>query len=172
MGATRTYTYLHPSLQASLRLLKRSGGLAGFRNTVSRFATSSFSGQLSCYFSGAVIFFDDYANCLVVGATIRSTLDALRVSHENLAFIVDANAATIASLVPVSIWVGYEVSLINDEINKIIAQNGEDLSIPTSGYAVFLESIKYRYYSVFMLLFIFLNIVLKKEFGFMLRSVN
>jgi len=69
---------------------------------VSRFATSSFSGQLSCYFSGAVIFFDDYANYLVVGATLRSTLDALRVSRKKLVFIVDATVTPIASLVPVS----------------------------------------------------------------------
>jgi len=97
------YVYLFTSFLAGLvAIIERSGGLAGYRNTVSRFATSSFSGQLLCYFSGAVIFFDDYAKCIVAGVPMCSTLDALRVSHEKLAFILDATAANIASLDPVS----------------------------------------------------------------------
>jgi len=163
------FVYLFTFFLAGLiAIIERSGGLAGFAQTVSRFAKSSFSGQLACYFSGVLIFFDDYANSLVVGTTMRPTLDALMVSREKLAFIVDATAAPIASLVPLSSWIGYEISLINDEIEKIIAQNGENLTISTSGFTVFLESVKYRYYSIFMLIFVFLNVVLKREFGSML----
>ena len=83
-------------------LLEKSGGFAGFAKAISSYAKSSRSGQLVAYLAGGIIFFDDYANCLVVGGSLRPTLDMLSVSREKLAFIVDATAAPIASLVPVS----------------------------------------------------------------------
>ena len=67
-------------------------------------------------------------------------------------------------------WVGYEIGLIQDEIDKIVEglDNVDDLYIKSSGYAVFLDSIKYRYYSIFMLYFIPILILLKRDFGPML----
>ena len=59
-----------------------------------------------------VIFFDDYANTLVAGASMRPLTDACVVSREKLAFIVDATAAPIASIVPIRSWVGFEIPLI------------------------------------------------------------
>lgn len=92
--------------------------------------------------------FDDYANFLLAGETMRPLLDSLYVSREKLAFIVDATAAPVASISPVSSWVGFEIGLIQEELDKIIAQEGtDDLSIKTSGMGVFLQSIKYRYVS-------------------------
>jgi hypothetical protein len=61
---------------------------------------------------------DDYANCLIAGETMRPLTDLLYVSREKLAFIVDATAAPIASIVPVSSWVGFEVGLIQAEIDR------------------------------------------------------
>lgn len=80
---------------------------------------------------------------------MRPLLDSLFVSREKLAFIVDATAAPVASISPVSSWVGFEIGLIEEEIQKIIEQEGgeENLRIKTSGMAVFLQSIKYRYVS-------------------------
>lgn len=79
---------------------------------------------------------------------MRPLLDSLSVSREKLAFIVDATAAPVASIVPVSSWVGFEIGLIQDELDKIIEQEGtDDLRIKTSGMGVFLQSIKYRYVS-------------------------
>ena len=87
-------------------------------------------------------------NVLLAGETMRPLLDSLYVSREKLAFIVDTTAAPVASISPVSSWVGFEIGLIQEELDKIIAQEGtDDLSIKTSGMAVFLQSIKYRYVS-------------------------
>jgi len=97
-------------------------------------------------------------------------LDSLGVSREKLAFVVDATAAPIASIVPVSSWVGFEVGLIQEELDRL-AELGHDVEatgIQASGYGVFLESIKYRYYPIFMLFLQILLIISARDFSFML----
>ena len=129
--------------------MEKSGGMLGFTHAVARYAKSSRSGQLCAFAVGCMVFFDDYANVLLAGETMRPLLDSLFVSREKLAFIVDATAAPVASISPVSSWVGFEIGLIETEIERIIKQEGgeENLRIKTSGMAVFLQSIKYRYVS-------------------------
>ena len=100
---------------------------------------------------------------------MRPLLDSLFVSRQKLAFIVDATAAPVASISPVSSWVGFEVGLIQDEIDRIIEREGTDnLSIKTSGMGVFLQSIKYRYYPIFMIVLMMALIYSKRDFGAML----
>lgn len=75
----------------------------------------------------------------------------------------------MVSISPVSSWVGFEIGLIQDEIDKIIEREGtEDIGINTSGFAVFLQSIKYRYYPIFMLVLIMVLIFSQRDFGTML----
>ena len=83
-------------------LMEKSGGFGGFADAIGKFAKNARIGQFVTFLSGGIIFFDDYANCLVVGGSLRPILDELNVSREKLAFIVDATAAPIASLVPLS----------------------------------------------------------------------
>jgi Na+/H+ antiporter NhaC len=129
-------------------MMEKSGGMLGFTKDISRFATSSRTGQACAFAVGCFVFFDDYANVLLAGETMRPLLDSLYVSREKLAYIVDATAAPVASISPVSSWVGFEIGLIESEIARIIEFEGtDDLRIETSGMAVFLQSIKYRYVS-------------------------
>lgn len=129
-------------------MMEKSGGMLGFTKDISRFATSPRTGQACAFAVGCFVFFDDYANVLLAGETMRPLLDSLHVSREKLAYIVDATAAPVASISPVSSWVGFEIGLIEAEIARIIEQEGtDDLPIETSGMAVFLQSIKYRYVS-------------------------
>ena len=86
-----------------------------FAKTAAHYATSSRSAQLITFSIGCLVFFDDYANVLLAGETMRPLTDMLFVSREKLAFIVDGTSAPIASLTPVSSWVGYEISLIQEE---------------------------------------------------------
>lgn len=130
-------------------MMEKSGGMLGFTRDIAKFATSARTGQACAFAVGCFVFFDDYANVLLAGETMRPLLDSLFVSREKLAYIVDATAAPVASISPVSSWVGFEIGLIQNEIDKIIAQEGtEDLRIKTSGMGVFLQSIKYRYVRV------------------------
>ena len=126
-------------------MIEKSGGMHGFTKSISKFATDSRRGQLACFSVGVFIFFDDYANVLLAGETMRPLLDMLYVSREKLAFIVDATSAPIASISPISSWVGFEVGLIQEQINALMEREGtEDIGINTSGLGVFLQSIKYR----------------------------
>jgi Na+/H+ antiporter NhaC len=139
-------------LSGMVGMMEKSGGMMGFTNQVQVYARTPRSGQFAAFSIGCFIFFDDYASCLLAGKTMRPLLDMLCVSREKLAFLVDATAAPIASISPVSSWVGYEVSLIQEEIDRIIAIVGEEnLTIKSPGLRVFLQSIKYRYYPIFMI---------------------
>lgn len=134
-------------------MMEKSGGMRGFTNWIGQYATTPRAGQAATFFIGCAVFFDDYANTLLAGETMRPLTDMLFISREKLAFIVDATAAPIASLTPISSWVGFEVGLIDAEIKRIVKIYGEEnVTIETSGMAVFLQSIKYRYYPIFMMI--------------------
>lgn len=162
------YVFLFILFMAGLvGLIEKSGGLSGITVALRKYVNSSRSAQAASFFAGIIIFFDDYANTLVAGASMRPLTDACIVSREKLAFIVDATAAPIASIVPISSWVGFEISLIQAELDKILA-NDPNPEIATTGFAVFLETIKYRYYCIFMLMFMPLMIIAGRDFGPML----
>lgn len=143
-------------------LISRSGGTTGIANSLSKFAKTRRSGMISTWLSGLIIFFDDYANALVVGNLMRPITDKLKVSREKLAFIVDATSAPVASIFIVSSWIGYEVGLIQDGLNTI----GSSLN----AYSVFLDTIIFRFYPLAMLFFVFFIAYTKRDFGSMLKA--
>jgi len=143
-------------------LISKSGGTKGLADLITKFAKSRRSGLLSTWLMGIAIFFDDYANTLIVGNLMRPITDKLRVSREKLSFIVDATAAPVASLFIVSSWIGYEVGLIHDGLNMIGSTD--------NAYNVFLQTIPYRFYPILMLVFVFLVIYLKRDFGPMYKA--
>mmetsp|Transcript_7379 Transcript_7379/g.13926 ORF Transcript_7379/g.13926 Transcript_7379/m.13926 type:complete len:823 (+) Transcript_7379:121-2589(+) len=162
------FVYLFILFMAGLvGIIEKSGGLIGITHALKDYVKSSKSAQSVSFFAGLVIFFDDYANTLVAGASMRPLTDACMVSREKLAFVVDATAAPIASIVPISSWVGFEISLIQAELDKILASDS-DPDIKTTGFTVFLETIKYRYYCIYMLMLMPLLIASGRDFGPML----
>jgi len=112
---------------------------------------------------GMAIFFDDYANTLVVGNTMRPVTDAMGVSREKLAYIVDSTAAPVACIALVTTWVGYEVGLIGDAIDKI---EGLDMQ----AYLVYLNTIPYSFYPILALSFVFMVCVSGRDFGPMRKA--
>lgn len=148
-------------------LIEKSGGLRGITEALTKYVKTARSAQAVSYLSGIIIFFDDYANTLVAGASMRSLADACGVSREKLAFIVDATAAPVASIVPISSWIGFEVGLIQEQLNTILLQDSNP-DIATTGFGVFLETIQYRYYCIFMLFLLALLVVSGRDLGPML----
>ena len=134
-------------------MMEKSGGMLGFVHSIARYAKTPRAGQAATFFVGCCVFFDDYSNTLLAGQTMRPLTDLLFISREKLAFLVDATSGPVASISPISSWIGTEVGLIEKEIQKLIELYGEEnLTIETSSYAVFLQSVKYRYYPIFMLI--------------------
>ena len=143
-------------------IFSRSGGTAGLVQVLSRGATEPRRGQFFTWLMGLVIFFDDYANTLVVGNTMRPVTDRLRISREKLAYIVDSTAAPVASLALISTWIGFEVSLIGDALLDL--GSGED------AYWLFLQAIPYAFYPILTLALVLMIAVTGRDFGPMLRA--
>ncbi|MEJ2196439.1 MAG: Na+/H+ antiporter NhaC family protein [Ignavibacteriaceae bacterium] len=117
-------------------LISKSGGTTGIANVITRFAKNRKSTMISAWFSGLAIFFDDYANTLIVGNLMRPVTDKMKISREKLAFIVDATAAPVASVFIISSWIGYEVGLIQDGLQMIASD--------ANAYSTFIATIPYR----------------------------
>ncbi|MDX1582570.1 MAG: Na+/H+ antiporter NhaC family protein, partial [Thermoanaerobaculia bacterium] len=143
-------------------LISKSGGSLGIVARIRGWATTQERGQVATWVMGLFIFFDDYANSLIVGSTMRPITDKLRVSREKLAYIVDSTAAPISSVFPISTWIGFEVGLI--------AAAFATVGIEMDAYAAFIASIPYRFYPLFALLLVFVIAVTGKDFGPMLRA--
>jgi Na+/H+ antiporter NhaC len=133
-------------LGGMLGLITQSGGAKGLASWVGTDATSRRRAQLTTWFLGLLIFFDDYANSLLVGSSMRPVTDRLRISREKLAFLVDATAAPVASLALISSWIGVEVGYIADQFDQ--------LGIERDAYLTFIETIPFRFYPILMLLFV------------------
>ena len=148
-------------------LISRNGGMKGIVNGIIRYAKNARSGQLTTYFLGISIFFDDYANSLVVGNTMRAITDKLKISREKLAYIVDSTAAPVAAIAFVTTWIGAELGYIQNGLTKI---NAETTQITEGVYSVFLNSLSYSFYPILTLFFMFYLIWRGKDFGPMLKA--
>lgn len=145
-----------------IALISKMGGTYAIAHALSRKAKTARSSQFITWLLGLFVFFDDYANSLIVGPIMRPVTDRQKVSREKLAFIVDATAAPIAGIALVSTWIGYELSLIKEEI--------PELPVVKSAYSIFIETIPFRFYNIFILAFIVITIILLREFGPMLKA--
>lgn len=143
-------------------LVSKNGGMMAIVKSISKRAKDARSGQLATYFLGIAIFFDDYANTLIVGNTMRPITDRLRISREKLAYIVDSTAAPIAAIAFVTTWIGAELGYIEDGINSI-KQISENVKL--SAYPVFLQSLKYSFYPILTLIFILMLVLRRRDFG-------
>ena len=138
------------------------GGAKAIAEALARKAKTVKSVQLTTWLLGLAVFFDDYANALIVGPIMRPVTDKLRISRAKLAFIIDATAAPIAGLAIISTWIGLEIGLIGDAFSSI--------GINVDGFSVFLQTIPYRFYNILILVFVFITAITLREFGPMLSA--
>lgn len=148
-------------------VISKNGGMQGIVNRVSRFANNARNGQLATWGLGILIFFDDYANTLVVGNTMRAITDKLRISREKLAYIVDSTAAPVSAIAFVTTWIGAELGYISDGLNVI---NANGMEINEGVYSIFLSSLSYAFYPFLTLFFIFYIVYRGKDYGPMLKA--
>jgi Na+/H+ antiporter NhaC len=147
---------------AMVTLISHNGGMRGVVNILARYAKSPRSGQFVTWMLGMAIFFDDYANTLVVGNTMRPVTDRLNISREKLSYIVDSTAAPVAAIAFVTTWIGAELSYIQDGISVI--------GLNESAYDIFLNSLQFSFYPVLALLFILILVQSNRDFGPMLTA--
>jgi len=142
-------------------LVVRAGGIAGVADRFVVLARSARSTRIVAFLLGLCVFFDDYANTLIVGGTMRPLTDRMRISREKLAWIVDSTAAPVAGLSVLSTWVAFEVSQFAPQLGVV----GLDES---AGYSVFLQTIPYRFYCILSLFLVAVVCITSRDFGPML----
>lgn len=146
-----------------IHLVAKMGGAKAVAEALARKAKTAKSTQLVTLLLGLAVFFDDYANSLIVGPIMKPVADKMKISRERLSFIIDATAAPIAGLAIVSTWVGLEVGLINDAFVNGVGQQ-------VDAFGVFLQTIPYRFYNILILFFVFITSFLLKDFGPMYKA--
>ena len=104
-------------VSAMVEVIRVSGGTRALVSLFAKFAKSRKSAQMSVWGSGLTVFFDDYANCLIVGSSMQPVADNAGISREKLAYLVDSTAAPVATLALISTWIGYEVTLMDAALN-------------------------------------------------------
>ena len=142
-----------------IQLVTKMGGAKALADALSKYANTPRKAQLITWLIGLCVFFDDYANSLIVGPIMRPVMDKLHVSREKLAFIVDATAAPIAGIAIISTWIGLELGLIKDGFASI--------GMNVGSFGIFLQTIPFRFYNILILIFIVISAFTLYEFGTM-----
>jgi len=140
-------------------IITRNGGMASVVRLIVSRAKTAVGGQIAVWLMGLMIFFDDYANTLVVGNTARPMTDQLKISREKLAYIVDSTAAPVVCIALITTWIGYQVSLIDE------ALQGIDELAGVQAYAIFLQSIPYSFYPILAVMFVLAVAASGRDFG-------
>lgn len=133
-------------------LINKSGGSAAFGEWAQKNIKSRTGAMLASVFLGVLIFIDDYFNCLTVGAVMRPVTDAHKVSRAKFAYIIDATAAPICMIAPISSWAAAVSGMVE----------GAD------GLTLFVRAIPYNLYSLLTLVFLVAMSVMKVDYGPML----
>jgi Na+/H+ antiporter NhaC len=150
-------------LSTMVAVVTRMGGIEGMVQALTRYAKSSRSVQAVAYGLGFGIFFDDYANTIVVGNSCGPLFDRMKVSRAKLAYIVDSTAAPVAGVAVLSTWVAYQISTYSPQLPAIGYEE-------SAGYSLFLETIPFRFYCLFALVMVAMVIWTKRDIGPMRES--
>ncbi len=153
---------------AMVGVIGKSGATRSVVEGLARRAKSPQSVQILSWVSGLVVFFDDYANCMIVGSAMGPLCDRYKITRAKLAYIVDSTAAPVASLALVSTWVGFEVGVVDEGLQNALASG----LIPEKieAYSFFVEGWAYRFYPILAILFVGMVAVSGRDFGAMLND--
>ncbi len=136
-------------LGAMVSLMNRAGGSAAFGHFAKNKIKSRIGAQLATVALGVLIFIDDYFNCLTVGSVMKPVTDEHKVARAKLAYLIDATAAPVCIIAPISSWAAAVSGFVE----------GED------GFSIFVRAIPYNYYALFTIAMMIIIIIMKIDFG-------
>lgn len=149
---------------AMVGVLEHAGGMRALIERLSQRIRSRRGAQTMIATSGLAIFFDDYANTLLIGGTMRSTADRYRISREKLAYLVDSTAAPVAGLALVSTWAAIEISYMGEGLKSA------GITESTAAFTMFIQSIPYRFYPWLAIAMVLTIAISDRDFGPMRRA--
>ena len=138
-------------LGAMVALINKAGGSAAFGRWAETHIKSRVGAMFATFILGVLIFIDDYFNCLTVGSVMRPVTDSHKISRAKLAFLIDATAAPICMIAPVSSWAA------------AVSEFAEGTGL--SGIELFVRAIPYNFYSLLMIVFVIAIILMKFDYG-------
>lgn len=151
-------------------VILRNGGTAGMVRIVAGGSRSRRRGGVTAWIAGMVVFFDDYANCMILGPTMRPIFDRLKLSRAKLAYIVNATASPDVSLALLGTWIGALLGFIDSGLLPAIQHGSASFLLDASGTPMtamqaFLGSLPYRFFPVLTLVAALLFVLLDRDFG-------
>lgn len=138
-------------LGTMVSLMNKAGGSAAFGQFAVKKIHSRAGAQLATILLGVLIFIDDYFNCLTVGSVMRPVTDKFKVSRAKLAYLIDATAAPVCIIAPISSWAAAVTGFVE----------GED------GFSIFIRAIPYNFYAILTIMMMIGMVLMKVEFGSM-----
>ena len=138
-------------LGAMVSLMNRAGGSAAFGHFAKEKIKTRVGAQLATVALGVLIFIDDYFNCLTVGSVMKPVTDEHKVSRAKLAYLIDATAAPVCIIAPISSWAAAVSGFVE----------GED------GFSIFIRAIPYNYYALLTIIMMITIVVLNVDFATM-----
>lgn len=145
-----------------IEVVRASGGFEALAIKLTKTINSPRKANLVTSILGTLIFFDDYATTLIVGPIMKPITDRVKVSREKLAFIIDSTSAPVSGIALISSWIAVEIISIEKGL-EIVGSN-------TNGFSLFVNSIPFTFYCLFAISFVFINSLIGKDFGPMLKA--
>ena len=139
-------------------LVNAAGGSAAFGRWAVKHVHTRTGAMLATFLLGVLIFIDDYFNCLTVGSVMRPVTDSHKISRAKLAFIIDATAAPVCMIAPVSSWAA------------AVSATAQDLDSGISGIQLFIRAIPYNFYSLLTIIFVIALSVMSFDYGPMAKA--
>ena len=139
-------------------LVNAAGGSAAFGRWAANHIKSRTGAMLATFILGVLIFIDDYFNCLTVGAVMRPVTDAAKISRAKLSYIIDATAAPICMIAPISSWAA------------AVSATASDLDTGVTGIQLFIQAIPYNFYSLLTIVFVIFICIMGFDYGPMAKS--
>ena len=136
-------------LGAMVSLMNKAGGSAAFGQFAASKIKNRVGAQIATILLGVLIFIDDYFNCLTVGSVMRPVTDKFKVSRSKLAYLIDATAAPVCIIAPISSWAAAVTGFVE----------GED------GFSIFIRAIPYNFYAILTIIMMVGMVLMKTEFG-------
>jgi len=138
-------------LGSIVALMNKSGGSAAFGRWAEKHIKTRVGAQLATVALGVLIFIDDYFNCLTVGSVMRPVTDKFKISRSKLSYIIDATAAPVCIIAPVSSWAAAVAGFVDED--------------QISGMHLFIRAIPYNFYAILTIVMLIFIAVMKFDFG-------
>ena len=138
-------------LGAMVSMMNKAGGSAAFGRWAATHIHSRVGAQLATVLLGCLIFIDDYFNCLTVGSVMRPVTDKHKISRAKLAYLIDATAAPVCIIAPISSWAAAVTGFVEG----------------TDGFSLFIRAIPYNFYALLTIVMMLVLVISKAEYGSM-----